>query len=106
MKKEHAKSAFKVLSTADMLTHPWILSAESENNVNGGVTKKKKTQIQIKGEYSSTASVASNANGGSMNVKLTLKELLNVSSDWKEVNKKNPAGGAAAVFSGGLPMDF
>jgi hypothetical protein len=48
--------------------------------------------------------VASNANGGSMNVKLTLKELLNVSSDWKEVNKKNLTGGP--VFSGGLPMDF
>lgn len=43
MKKEHAKSSFKVLSTADLLTHPWILSAESENSVNGGVTKKKKT---------------------------------------------------------------
>lgn len=48
--------------------------------------------------------MASNANGGSMNVKLTLKELLNVSSDWKEVNKKNPTGGPD--FSGGLPMDF
>ena len=35
-----------------------------------------------------------------MNVKLTLKELLNVSSDWKEVNKKNMSG------ANGLPMDF
>lgn len=47
---------------------------------------------------------ASQAHMGAMNVKLTLKELLNVSSDWKEVNKKNPTGGPA--FNGGLPMDF
>lgn len=40
-----------------------------------------------------------------MRVKLSLKELLSVSSDWKEVNKKNPSGGPSAV-SGGLPMDF
>lgn len=40
-----------------------------------------------------------------MRVKLTLKELLNVSSDWKEVNKKNPNSGPSAVH-GGLPMDF
>ena len=32
-----------------------------------------------------------------MRVKLTLKELLNVSSDWKEVNKKNPTGGPSAI---------
>lgn len=89
MKKDHA---FKALTTADLLTHPWILTVESENNINGGVTKKKKSQIQIKGEYQSTASAASNSNGN-INVKLTLKELLNVSSDWKEVNKKNGGAG-------------
>ena len=41
-----------------------------------------------------------------MRVKLSLKELLNVSSDWKEVNKKSPNGGPSAGVSGGLPMDF
>jgi len=40
-----------------------------------------------------------------MKVKLSLKELLNVSSDWKEVNKKNPTGGPSTA-AGGLPMDF
>lgn len=38
------------------------------------------------------------------NVKLTLKELLNVSSDWKEVNKKNPSSSSSAI--GALPIDF
>jgi len=28
-------------------------------------------------------------------MRLTLKELLNVSSDWKDVNKKNPTSGAS-----------
>ncbi len=40
----------------------------------------------------------------SQKLKLTLKELLNVSSDWKDVNKKNPANGS--VNTGVLPMDF
>jgi hypothetical protein len=39
-----------------------------------------------------------------MNIKLTIKELLNVSSDWKEVNRKNPTSGSSAI--GALPMDF
>jgi hypothetical protein len=30
--------------------------------------------------------------------------LLNISSDWKEVNKKNPSGGPQ--FAGSLPLDF
>lgn len=37
-----------------------------------------------------------------MKVKLSLKELLNVSSDWKEVNKKNLAG----IPNESIPMDF
>jgi len=28
-------------------------------------------------------------------MRLTLKELLNVSSDWKDVNKKNPTSSAS-----------
>jgi hypothetical protein len=44
---------------------------------------------------------------------LTLRELLSVSSDWKDVNKKNPNGGAYSSVQGsgqnsasGVPMDF
>ena len=40
----------------------------------------------------------------SSSVKVTLKELLNVSSDWKDVNKKNANG--VTFFGGGVPMDF
>jgi hypothetical protein len=39
-------------------------------------------------------------------MRLTLKELLNVSSDWKDVNKKNPTSGTSQAGSGMIPMDF
>lgn len=70
------------MTTADMLTHPWILTTEQD-----GSKGKKKNQY-----------------GENIKVRLSLKELLNVSSDWKDVNKKNPTGGPSA--GGGLPMDF
>jgi hypothetical protein len=69
-----------------MLTHPWILTTDQDGT---------------KGKKKSTAPGDAN-----MRVKLSLKELLNVSSDWKEVNKKNPNGGPSTGASGGLPMDF
>ena len=56
--------------------------------------KKKKTVLGGKNE----------GNDEKMNIKLTIKELLNVSSDWKEINKKNPTSGSLAI--GALPMDF
>ncbi len=37
-------------------------------------------------------------------MKLTLKELLNVSSDWKDVNKKNSTNNQQS--SGAIPIDF
>ena len=74
------------MTTSDMLTHPWILVTEADGPKGSG---------KIKGSF-----VGDNA----MKVKLSLKELLNVSSDWKEVNKKNPTGGPS--IGGGLPMDF
>jgi hypothetical protein len=74
------------MSTSDMLTHPWILVTEQDGAKGGAKIK------------------SSLAGDNSMKVKLSLKELLNVSSDWKEVNKKNPTGGAS--LGGGLPMDF
>ena len=48
-----------MVTTSDMLTHPWIMSADSadstsSSSMNG--VKKKKSQIQIKGEYQSTHS--------------------------------------------------
>jgi hypothetical protein len=41
-------------------------------------------------------------------MRLTLKELLNVSSDWKDVNKKNPTAGhgASSIPGSGISMDF
>ena len=70
------------MTTSDMLTHSWILVSDQD-----GAKGKKK------GQYADN-----------IKVRLSLKELLNVSSDWKDVNKKNPTGGPA--FGGGLPMDF
>jgi len=70
------------MNTSDMLTHPWILVTDQEG-----------TKNKVKGNAADN-----------MKVKLSLKELLNVSSDWKEVNKKNPSGGQP--FAGGLPVDF
>jgi hypothetical protein len=43
----------------------------------------------------------SGGGSGSQNLKLTLKELLSVSSEWKDVNKKNAGGN-----SEGLSIDF
>lgn len=40
-------------------------------------------------------------------MRLTLKELLNVSSDWKDVNKKNPSNSTHQTNDdSGVPMDF
>jgi hypothetical protein len=77
----------KVMNTTDMLTHPWILVTEQEGPKGSG---------KIKGSFTGD---------NAMKVKLSLKELLNVSSDWKEVNKKNPTNGGQPL-GGGLPMDF
>jgi len=87
-----------MFTTSDLLTHPWIMSAEPDTNTNSNAGGVKKKKTQIKGDYQS------NTGGGGSSIKVTLKELLNVSSDWKECNKKNPTGGPSA--NGGLPMDF
>ena len=39
-------------------------------------------------------------------MRLTLKELLNVSSDWKDVNKKNPSNSTQNSSAAAIPMDF
>ena len=76
----------KAHSTADLLMHPWILSADQEAQRIGNSKKKGNKEV------------VPNA------VKVTLKELLNVSSDWKDVNKKNANG--IPSFGGGVPIDF
>lgn len=50
----------------------------------------------------------SGSSSGAQKLRLTLKELLNVSSDWKDVNKKNPTSGQSesSAAAGSLPMDF
>lgn len=81
------------MTTSDMLTHSWILT---EDELNNGANNKKKKSMPLGGESNSANSI-----------KLSLKELLNVSSDWKEVNKKNLASGSSSTTSAGaLPMDF
>ena len=78
------------LLSPESLHHPWLMNSDSEGQ---RMIVKKKGQIQIKQEI-----VASNS------IKISLKELLNVSSEWKDVNKKNLAG--LPQFGGGLPLDF
>lgn len=83
------------MNTSDMLTHTWILSEAQES---GNGIKKKGTENQA------------NSNNGQLQaatqqrLRLSLKELLGVSSDWKDVNRKNPA--SAAGNASGLPVDF
>jgi len=48
--------------------------------------------------------VSSGPSSQSHSVRLNLKELLNVSSDWKEINKKNI--GNSPSYLGGVPTDF
>ena len=73
------------MTTSDMLTHSWILTESAPG-------QDQKYQQQ--------------------KLKLTLRELLSVSSDWKDVNKKNAAGNystagnSSSAQSSGLPMDF
>jgi hypothetical protein len=75
--KKEGKPA-KPMSTSDMLTHTWILTAD--DSTKSGKKNPKAGDVTFK-------------------VKLKLSELLNVSSDWKEVNKKNGVGS-------GLSVDF
>jgi hypothetical protein len=93
-----------MVTTSDLLTHPWIMSADADTNNNTSGTGIKKKKTQIKADYSTNSNNNNNMNGNNI-IKVTLKELLNVSSDWKEVNKKNPSGGPSVIV-GGLPMDF
>lgn len=62
-----------------MLTHPWILVNDGGSNGNHVGIKKKKSASNLIVDFGGTPSI-------STIVKLSLKELLNVSSDWKEVN--------------------
>ena len=73
------------MTTSDMLTHSWIL----------------------------TESVGQDQKQQQQKLKLTLRELLSVSSDWKDVNKKNAGAGAYSTSgaggggqNSGLPIDF
>jgi hypothetical protein len=62
-----------------MLTHNWIIDPDA------GTGKIKKKNTTTKG------------------VQLSLKELLAVSSDWKEANFNNPSGASAGPT---IPIDF
>ncbi|CDW74770.1 protein kinase domain containing protein [Stylonychia lemnae] len=100
--KKEGKPA-KIMSTSDMLTHPWILT-EHEGGANAGGMGNKKKVSQIS-QMNIDSNNKNNNMTSSQRMRLTLKELLNVSSDWKDVNKKNPTNGNQTA-SGMIPMDF
>ena len=82
------------MTTSDMLTHPWILVTNSvAGSTNGGHLgmKKKKSASTLVVDFGGSQTLTTI-------VKLSLKELLNVSTDWKEVNNniKSGQGGGAS----------
>ena len=74
-----------------MLTHPWILTESDGSNAGSLGNKKKVNQISQMNIDSHSNKGSSNNLSSTQRLRLTLKELLNVSSDWKDVNKKNPS---------------
>jgi len=91
----------KVMTTSDMLTHPWILTATDNGSGAGALGNKKKVGHLGSLSVVDPSLAKSGGGSGSQNLKLTLKELLSVSSEWKDVNKKNTGAGG-----GVLSMDF
>lgn len=100
--KKH--SANKVCTAADLRNHKWLNSTEDKSD--DPAIKKKKSQFNLH-------------NDGNVSVLLSLKELLNVSSDWMEVkNNKNVVGASGTGMQNslstqtgggqgsGIPADF
>lgn len=71
--KKQGKPA-KLMTTSDLLFHPWIQGSDSE-----ALSLKPGKKENLMGNQSEES-----------NLKLTLNELLRVSSDWKDVNHKIP----------------
>lgn len=69
----------EVWSAQDLRNHQWLQDSDkSDSNI-----KKKKSQFNLH-------------NDGNVSVILSLKELLNVSSDWMDVKNKAMQGGSAS----------
>ena len=74
----------EVYTASDLRQHTWLQDGKSD-------IKKKKSQLTLH-------------NDGKVQVVLSLKELLNVSSDWMDVKSKGL--GTASMDRGGMPSDF
>ena len=66
----------KVCTAADLRNHSWLSTSPGEAKEEGMSIKKKKSQFNLH-------------NDGNVSVLLSLKELLNVSSDWMDVKNTN-----------------
>ena len=98
------KYQINVVCTAnDLRNHKWLQDPSDQIGPNGeNPIKKKKSQFNLH-------------NDGNMSVILSLKELLNVSSDWLDVKKPlhggtggGPSSGSTSVGTnqGSVPADF
>jgi len=92
----------RVCQAADLRAHPWIQTNTEGDNAADGSIKKKKSQFNLH-------------NDGNVQVILSLKELLNVSSDWLDHKTKGGLGGGGGNASsvqglndgaGSVPVDF
>ena len=66
----------KVCTSADLRNHSWLSSSAADSKEDNIAIKKKKSQFNLH-------------NDGNVSVLLSLKELLNVSSDWMDVKNTN-----------------
>lgn len=92
-----------VCTTSDLKNHNWIVQQDlvDKNGAVDGITmKKKKSQFNLHDD-------------GNMTVILSLKELLNVSSDWMDVKSKAMGGSQAnssvstnVGTNSSVPVDF
>lgn len=79
----------KVCTAADLRNHRWLTTTDDKTE-NDPAIKKKKSQFNLH-------------NDGNVSVLLSLKELLNVSSDWMEVkNNKNVVGASGTGMQNSL----
>ena len=100
-KNEMKKYAMeKVCTAADLRNHSWLSSMGAEQKDDAMAIKKKKSQFNLH-------------NDGNVSVLLSLKELLNVSSDWMDVKGRGGGTGQGSLSTNtggqggsGIPPDF
>ena len=88
-----------VVTANDLKLHPWVQVEKELKPTDSAQIRKKKSQFLLN-------------NDGNVQVLLSLKELLNVSSDWNDVKSKgigvNSTSGAMGTKegAGNVPVDF